>query len=806
MKEGKSHFAANTSSPSAGREGNKRGRHRGKRAALAAGIVLAVLLLLAGALLLGGYAWFRAETADVKLDPALLPTAKAVPVVLDAHGEPLPYAADNYVKPGSLPRHVTDAFVAQEDRRFYSHKGYDLRAMARAALRNLKAGRTVEGASTITQQLVKNTHLSAERTLSRKMKEIALATKIEEAFSKEEILSMYLSVIYFGAGAYGINEASEVYFGCTPEELTLAQAATLAGLLKNPSAYSPKSHPDKALERRDLVLDVMYREGCIGEEERDRAKAEALVLANRKQGGEEWRYYVSAAVREACELLGITEYELANSGVTILTAYDADAQRALFSEAKSAANFSDGEVESEAVIADNATGEIVAVYSSTGYEVKRQAGSVMKPLAVYAPALDAGVITLATPLKDERTDFGGWSPENFGGKYYGDVLPREAMKRSLNTVAVKVLSYLGAERGAASCAALGLPVTERDAHLTLALGATEKGVGPIAIAGAYSAMAREGNFVRPHLVRAVVKDGRKVAVGGSACVAVFSPDTAALVTDCLADTAREGTAKALSSLPFDVAAKTGTVQKDASFNTDAWCVSYTSAHTLAVWHGGEKMTELGGGHPARHSSNIWKKLYSEETPAPFSLPRTVVKERVDVYSTFKGGRAVLALPNTPNEYVCEELFSRVFLPSSEGSRFLSASPALNVSAAGNGAEISFTAETPFIYALYCTDALGKRLVARLDGGTGALLPLADGPRAGASAAVIGEVSLKKCEKKDEYTHYPSFGIVVSHFPISFGGKVTYTLETVIKESGVSIGSEEKACFPSSYLPSAFKAR
>ena len=231
-----------------------------KKAAAGVLIALAVLTVLCGAALFGGWLWFRESVEKAEFDPALLPTATALPVVLDRHGNELAYAADNFIEPGSLPRRVTDAFVALEDKRFYSHKGYDPKGMLRAVIKNIGAGRTVEGASTITQQLVKNTHLSAERTLERKLKEIAIAAKIEQNYSKDEILSMYLSVIYFGSGAYGIKEASRVYFGCAPEELTVAQAATLAGILKNPAEYSPKNHPENAVARRDLVLDVMYRE------------------------------------------------------------------------------------------------------------------------------------------------------------------------------------------------------------------------------------------------------------------------------------------------------------------------------------------------------------------------------------------------------------------------------------------------------------------------------------------------------------------------------------------------------------------
>ena len=792
-----------------------------KKTAAGVLIALAVLAVLCGAVTLGGWLWFRSSVEKAEFDPSLLPTATALPVVLDRHGNELEYAADNYIEPGSLPRRVTDAFVALEDKRFYSHKGYDPKGMLRAVIKNIRSGRTVEGASTITQQLVKNTHLSAERTLERKLKEIAIAAKLEQNYSKDEILSMYLSVIYFGSGAYGIKEASRVYFGKEPEDLTAAQAATLAGILKNPAEYSPKNHPENAVARRDLVLDVMYREGCLTEEERDRAKAEKLVVSKGTEKSDPAARYVAAAVKEACELLGITEYELSNSGLTLLTAYDPSAQSALMRETENPAVYSSPEVDGEAVLVENATGEIVAYYNTTGYEVRRQAGSVMKPIAVYAPALDAGVITLATPVRDERTDFGGWQPENFGGNYLGDITPREALKHSVNTVAVKVLSYLGAERGTECCKKFGLPVTDKDAALTLALGATAKGVSPVEMAGAYSALAREGNFVKPHFVRAIVKEGKKLPVNNCTARAAVSPAAAALVTDCLADTARTGTAKALSSLPFDIAAKTGTVQLNADTNTDAWCVSYTTEHTLAVWHGAEKMTELGGGHPARHAANIWKTVYQKgDGPVPFALPRSVTEEEVDAYSTFCGGKTVLALPDTPEKYVFKELFDIAHRADTAGSRFAGAAPDFEL-AAEDAVTLSLTAEEPFVYEIYCRDPLGKRLIAVLDGESGSLIKANETPqygraknggyfggtviRGGTTAyAGKGEVSVLKREKIRETERFPALSVTLSHTPFSFGDKVTYTVEALSKENGKPLGSAEKSCFPSAFLP--FRSR
>lgn len=767
--------------------GGKEKKSRGRKFLRIVCVTFAVLVVGFGLVALGGYVGFTQWAKKAEFDATLLPTATAVPTLLDAYGNEIPYTADGYVDPDSVPQSVKNAFVALEDRRFYSHKGYDARGIVRAVIANIKAGKTVEGASTITQQLVKNTHLSSERTLERKLKEIAIAMKIEQNYTKDEILAMYLSVIYFGAGAYGINDASRVYFGCTPQELTVAQAATLAGILKNPSRYSPKNSIERATERRNLVLDVMCSEGYLTAEERDDAKAEKMRLAEKQDTPDYTRQYAEAAVREACEMLGITEYRLQNSGLVIMTSLDPERQLVLARETASRANYSADGVDGAAVLIDNATGEITAYYNTTGYEISRQGGSVMKPVAVYAPALDTGAITLATPVRDEKTDFGGYSPDNFSGIYYGDTTPREAIKKSMNSAAVRVLTYVGTERALSYCRNLGIPVTESDDNLAFALGATTNGLNPKTLAGAYSALAREGNYIRPHFVRAVVSDGRKIAVADVSARQVFSAQTAALVTDCLRDTVKSGTARSLSSLPFDVAAKTGTVQKNADFNTDAWSLSYTTEHTLAVWHGADKMTELGGGHPTRHAANIWRKIYADGAPASFVMPRGIVREDVDVYSTFKNKKATLALPSTPDEYRRAELFSVKYLPDGSGSRFAAHSPEFSVSTEGAAATLTLRAEPAFDYTLLCTDATGTRIIAEYSSEKGLV-------RYDATLSEIPAPPEDEAAASDEL--YPDAAITLSHTPCSMGRKVSYTVQMCVAGSDDTVtGTATKDCFP-----------
>lgn len=738
-------------------------------------IVTAVLLsltIVTGIAVCGIYFSFMKWAQSANFDSDLLPTAKAYPTFVDSYGNKIDYISDSYVRPEEIPENVKQAFIALEDRRFYKHKGYDAKAIGRALITNLKARKAVEGGSTITQQLVKNTHLSSEKTLERKLNEIAIAMKIEENFDKDEILAMYLSVIYFGGGAYGIKDAAKLYFDCGIDELTLDQAATLAGILKNPSRYSPRNSLENATERRNLVLDVMKREGYISESECEEAKSRKMKISSDNPETESVnQFYLERAAREACEILGITRYQLDNSGITVVTALDGDVQALLAEQTRSRSNYSDLNVDGAALLLDNESGEIRGYYSTLDYEISRQGGSALKPITVYAPALDTGSVTLATPVTDEPTDFNGYAPENFGGVYYGRTTPREAVKKSMNTVAVKIMSYTGIDKCTDYASRMGIALSDRDKNLALALGATSQGTNPAALAGAYAVFARGGSYVKPHYIRAIIREGRKIYSAETLSrTQVISPQTAYLMTDCLKDTVRTGTARSLSVLPFEIASKTGTVQKNREINTDAWNLSFTSEHTLAVWHGAERMTELGGGYPTRHAARIWKNLYSQTRPTAFPCPEGVVRKEIDLYSTYKNRMLTKATPFTPREMVAEELFNVAFLPSSSVSRFENPTADFTLSVNGNRVVVTFEAEPVFSYRLLCRDLLGVSLVKEIN----------PAPTEGNSTDV---------------TEWESVTEEVSHTPFSFSTPVSYTLQVYNRDSRYPQAEITKTCFP-----------
>lgn len=657
---------------------------------------------------------FAVYSNNVEIDASLLPTASSLPAFYDKNGARMNYSEDKYVSPDSIPENVEKAFVALEDKRFYSHKGYDLVRIAGAVFNNVKAGKLKEGASTITQQLVKNTHLSQERTLKRKLKEIAIASKLEKQYSKKEILAMYLSVIYFGGGAYGINAASNLYFGKTPDELTLGECATLAGVIKNPSKYSPKNSVFNATERRNVVLDVMRREGCISDDELKLAKEEKLkVKASVEKSGAE-KFYIARVIEEVCAALDMTKYQLNNSGLKIYTNYDPAIQTALKSEAAFGGNFESKNVDSAAVVIDNASGAIVAHYSSLPYDVTRQAGSVLKPIAVYAPALDKNIITTATPVTDEPINFGGWTPQNFDNKYYGDVTPREALMRSMNSVAVKIIDYLGTDAAADYLSKMDIYLSEEDKNYGLALGATAKGLKPVMIAGAYAALARGGSYIRPSYIK-YVTDGESKLYSNETPESsrVFGKDTAYLTTSMLMDTVKDGTARSLSGLGFEIASKTGTAQKADGKNSDAWNASYTNEHTVIVWHGADSMSEKGGGYPTRHARSIWKSVYADRpAPSAFQVPENIFSAEIDTYSTKINKKVTLANKNTPAKYKTTEVFSVSNLPDSAGSAFDSIpEPEWRAVKSSKTVEIFIERSDAYEYSLTVSDAVGSREIA-----------------------------------------------------------------------------------------------
>ena len=640
------------------------------------------------------------------------------------------YKTENRVSvdAATLPRHVTNAFIAAEDARFYSHPGFDLIRIGGAALNDLKAGSYVEGASTITQQLIKLTHLSAIKTLGRKVDEAILSYRLEQTLSKTEILSCYLNRVYFGGGYYGIEAAAQGYFGVPAESLTLAQSALLAGVLKSPATYAPHLRPDASLGRRGVILDLMAQYGMISEADAANAKAEPLGLCPDTQK-QRHGYYIDLAVTEAAKILKCDLDTLLTEGFTIETAMDPEAQRiaeTAFSNDAYFPSYGDEFAEGALVLIDAKTGGVSAIVGgrdettalafNRATRIKRQPGSAIKPILVYAPALEAGY-TAASLLLDDATDFGDYTPKNASGRYSGWVTMREAVTRSLNLPAVSLFRDLGVSYCKTFAARFGIPFDTRDDSLALALGGFTYGVSPYRLCGAYAALASGGIYRTPFVITRITdRAGVERYRYEPSETRVLSEGNTFILTSLLKSVATVGTANLLSGLDTELAAKTGTVG-DETGNRDIWLACYNPDYAAVVWMGFDDAQngrclpkDCGGGtYPAMLLSDVFRALYADRESPRFTVPDSVIAVRLDATTLNREHVAVLANSLTPDECA----FSEYFLKGTEPTVFseywqLPEPPVdLHVLLLGDTAEITFTPPSRYMrYRLYREDEDG----------------------------------------------------------------------------------------------------
>ena len=648
--------------------------------------VIALLCLVA--LLVG--AFFLLDVPHwQRLDISRLTELPEATVLYDRSSAPLMrlYASENRrsLTADEIPERVRQAFVAIEDARFYSHHGVDVKRIFGALRYNLTSGWASQGASTITQQLIKLTHLSAEKTLSRKAQEAYLALCLERKLGKDEILTAYLNVVYFGGGAYGIASAAENYFGKTPGELTLAESALLAGVVKSPVSYAPRAHPENALRRRSLVLDAMVRCGFVTQEEADAAKNEPLSL--REDVSEEGTWYGDAVLEEAAKVLDVTADDIYTGGYAIYTTIDAGRQQALdelFSQGK---NFppdaADGTAcEAAFVSVENSTGAVLCLSGGRKYEVqrglnraiqaRRQPGSTLKPLSVYAAAIDLYGYTPVSLLSDVSREFEpGYTPGNAGGQEHGTVTLRQALARSMNLATLDLATKTSVESAYLYAKKLGVELNESDRNLALALGCLEKGVTPLEVCGAYSALADGGRYNKPYLVERICDAQKNELYRHEAKpVTVLKDTTAAQLVSMLETAAQSGTAKALGASGLTVAGKTGTVSRENGGNQDIWTVAITPGETSAVWMGFDRTDDahhlaegtVGGGYPARLAASYLKET-ADGNGGAFQMPGSLAEVNLDAAALQDEGKVLLAAPETPESQVLRELLPLSQVPT-----------------------------------------------------------------------------------------------------------------------------------------------
>lgn len=570
-------------------------------------LVLSTLIIILSFL---GLFYYFSKDADISGLKNELPQATVFYDVNEEIASKVSANKNEGVSINQVPDSMKNAIIAIEDRRFYRHSGVDIIGTSRALIRDLKAGGMVEGGSTITQQLTKNTLLTSQKTLNRKMDEVFLALQIEREYTKPEILQMYLNQIYFGNGAWGIKTAASKYFAKDVNDLSISESALLAGLIKAPSALNPYEHMEKATERRNLVLAQMKNQGYISNQQYEKAIYEKVILNDR--GGDPFRgkfpYYVDQVLDEAINLYGLSQDELLTGGYKIFTELEPVMQTAMEETYQNDSFFQEGKdrlVQSGGVLIDPKTGGIKAIiggrgkHTFRGYnrasQLETQPGSSFKPLAVYTPALEEGW-QISDMLKDEPMSFGEYQPSNYDYQYAGQVPMYEAVKESKNVSAVWLLNELGIEKGLDSIRRFGIRLDKNDRNLSLALGGLHKGVSPLKMAEAFSVFPNGGVRMKAHAIKKIVDaEGNVVAVWKAKKERVTTKTVTDHMTTMLLGVVEQGTGKAAQIPGRETAGKTGSTQvpiKGINGLKDQWFVGYTPQLVGAIWVGYDK-TDAG---------------------------------------------------------------------------------------------------------------------------------------------------------------------------------------------------------------------
>ncbi|SFE34676.1 PBP1A family penicillin-binding protein [Alteribacillus iranensis] len=586
----------------------------------------------------------------------------------------------------NVPEHAKAAFVAVEDVRFYDHFGIDIKRLFGAVAANFTEGFGAEGASTITQQVVKNAFLSQEKTITRKVQEQYLAVRLEQQYSKNQILEMYLNLIYFNKGAHGIGEAASVYFNKSDvSELTIEDAALLAAIPRRPSYYDPTINPQEAKDRRDMIINLMVEHGFISEQDGETAKQvtiEQQIDFNPPQNDPVYDSFISQVQSELEQIDGITTNDLYTAGLKVYTTLDTDAQKyaeQVIQTNEYISHYPDSEeFQVGFTLLDTESGAIKAMVGNRqSQDVSRgfnyaarssaQPGSTIKPILDYGPAIEYNKWSTYHQIEDSPHQYSnGGDIRNYSGTYSGNVSMREALVRSLNIPAVKALQQTGLERAGDFARNLGIPVEQ--VYESYALGGFSNGVSSLDMAGAYAAFGNGGMYTEPYTVRKIeFPDGRVMELEPSS-ERVMQDYTAYMITDVLKDVVTDprGTGRAANIPGLPLAGKTGTTnftnEEHQKFNIpaggdpDVWFTGYTTQYTAAVWTGFSG--NRGENYLINNESNIAKEVFrlimshvSENVETPdFTKPESVEEIAIDVNT----GRRASAF--TPSSQTVTELF------------------------------------------------------------------------------------------------------------------------------------------------------
>lgn len=588
------------------------------------------------------------------------------------------------VSADEVPDVVKDAIVSIEDKRFYDHRGIDWRRLFGAALANIKNGWGAEGGSTLTQQVIKRTVLTPEKTLKRKVQEAWLALKLEREYSKEEILELYMNNVYFGHGAYGIKSASETYFGEENlSELNVSQAALLAGLPNLPSATDPFKYPERAEKRRNQVLAAMVDNNVISQEQGDQAKgklvADIVLEKEKKQENDNpYNAYVDAVYEQlVVQEEVVTDEEFFQGGLKIYTYLDSEAQQTIDDLLHSESiPYPDENFEAGLSLIDTETGAIKAVgggrnfkairYANYGTNIQHQPGSTIKPILDYGPAIEHLNWSTSHVLSDEPYQYSDGTPINeWDGKYWGDLSIRRALEWSRNIPALKAFQMVGKDKAQAFASGLGIEIDP--IHESASIGGFD-GVSPLEMAAAYAAFGNGGTYNEPSAVKKVIfPDGEEWEPKSEAHDAM-KDYTAYMVTDMLKTVMTSGTGTQANIAGIPVAGKTGSTNIPEEDRQkygigdglrDSWFAGYTTDYSLAVWTGYPSLkSEDGDVQYIQYdgTQNIAKLLFRElmsEISSPdtedFTKPDSVVAVGSELYVRGAEPQKPMEEPSDPSE-------------------------------------------------------------------------------------------------------------------------------------------------------------
>ncbi|MGN0796595.1 MAG: transglycosylase domain-containing protein [Christensenellales bacterium] len=657
-------------------------------------------------------------TGNVDLDLSKLDSHLGFAQIYDKDGILCNTQSHNFILSyDEIPTQLINAFVAVEDKRYFKHNGLDYKRIGGALLNNVRGNR-LQGASTITQQLIKNTLLTSEQSYNRKLKEAKLAIKLEKTLSKQDILVKYLNVLYFGSGQYGVKNAAKRFFNKDLDNLNVTECAMLAGIIKSPTKYNPIHNYYNAISRTKIVLDCMTKQGYITP---NSYKSDEIIINNELNENNIYSNYVENALYEVASILSTDVEQLVYQGVKIYTYLDTAKQNYLYQTIQDPRYYTDfASTDCSAIILDNSSSAIEAYYGKVNHNLatfKRQPASTIKPLIAYAPAIDMGYAHPMTMVNDVKTDFESYSPSNYHDVYLGWTTLKDALKYSQNVPAVKLLDVVGVENAKNYLSKMEFSFDQQDDNLSLALGGMTYGTTLTQLLGGYSTLARGGSYSRPTMIKSISLGEQNLYSHNPTSTQIFAPSTSYFVTDMLVETAKSGTGKKLNTLDFDVACKTGTAAySDLNYNTDAYCLSYTRSHTVLCWMGGIGDAPLdasvtGGGQPTLMTKSILSSLYATSKPEPFAKPSDIVVKNIDKYSYDNEHAIVLAGEHAPKSQTIAVEFAPNHLPSTTDMTYEDLSiKDFDCNVQNNKISVSFTANPRLRYALYYRNVVSDEVL------------------------------------------------------------------------------------------------